>query len=141
MKNTVKLPAVAKIPSQKLALPIMTIPGLKPPAPKPPAASEDDPTIDEVVDGLRTTFMERAKAEEKRVELVTDTEFWCCFCFETRAQKDAFLKALDLWKIGDKYINGFLAAKALGVDLGTGVRWPKAKRLSERLKKHVDDAG
>lgn len=118
-------------------LPMMTIPGLRPPKVEGPI--KDDPTIEQVVEGVRTSFMERAKAEEKRVELVTDSEFWCCFCFETRTQKDAFLKALGLWEAGDKYVNGILAAKKLGIDLGKPVAWPEVRASSKRLQKLVDE--
>lgn len=135
----VKLPSMPKLPPTRLALPTISVPGLRPASP--PSPVEEDPTIEDVVDGIRTSFMERAKEEQARVELVTDTEYWACLCFESRAQKDAFLKALGLWSIGDKYINGIQAAKVLGVDLGAGVRWPKTKGLSDRLRKHVDDEG
>lgn len=129
----IPLPKLPKLP----VLPIITIPGLRPAKKPEPEAGAEDPTIEEVVSELKTSFMERAKAEDKRVQLVTDSEFWCCFCFENRAQKDAFLKALGLWEAGDKYVNGVLAAKKLGVDLGNPVAWPGVRPSSKRLQKLV----
>lgn len=128
----VALPKLPPLPP----LPTMTIPGLRPR--KEPEATAEDPTIEEVVDGIKSAFMERAKAEDKRIQLVTDSEFWCCFCFENRDQKDAFLKALGLWEAGDKYVNGILAAKKLGIDLGKPVAWPGVRPSSKRLQKLVD---
>lgn len=127
----IPLPKLPRLP----ALPTMTIPGLRPAKKTEP--EHEDPTIEEVVGGLKTSFMERAKAEDKRVQLVTDSEFWCCFCFENRVQKDAFLKALGLWEAGDKYVNGILAAKQLGIDLGNPVAWPGVRPSSRRLQKLV----
>lgn len=66
---------------------------------------------------LQQGFRNRAKAEAERFDLVTDSEFWCCFCFQSRDQKEAFLAALKLLPLGDKYIDGVRAAKELGIKL------------------------
>lgn len=129
-----KLPGLPKIPAMSLPpMPRISIPGL-PAQRKQKAAQQVDGQIQE----LRTAFMERAKDEEKRVELVTDTEYWCCLCFETREQKEAILQALGLLELGDKYLDGRQVARKLGVDPGAKVVWPKTKGLSERLKRHVE---
>ena len=39
-----------------------------------------------------------------------DSEYWVCFCFQTRAQKEEFLHAAKLIALGDKYIDGQKAA-------------------------------
>jgi hypothetical protein len=37
----------------------------------------------------RTTgFVERAKAEQKRFEMVTDTNYYAVMCFETKEQRE-----------------------------------------------------
>ena len=103
-----------------------------------PKAEEAIP-VEKKVAEIRTSFMARTQAEAKRVELVTDTEFWCCLCFETRDQKDAFLKAANLFDIGDKYLDGRQVAKRLGIDPGAKVQWPKTRAHSQRLEKHISD--
>lgn len=66
-------------------------------------------------------FRDRAKAETERFELATDTEYWCAIGFQSRRQKDAFLAALrerfGLADDGDKYLDGWEVAKALGIEL------------------------
>jgi len=42
-----------------------------------------------------------------------DTEHWFAVNFDDRAQKDAALKALGLFDIGDKYVDGREASRAL----------------------------
>ena len=77
--------------------------------------AEIDSTAD--LDALQSGFRKRAKDESRRFELATDTEHWFCVNFQTREQKDAFLKAMNLWAIGDKYLDGQLVADVLGVAL------------------------
>lgn len=69
------------------------------------------------LDELQAGFRKRAKDEGKRFEQATDTEYWACLCFQTREQKEAFLKALNLLAIGDKYLDGQEVARVLGVEL------------------------
>lgn len=62
-------------------------------------------------------FRARMKDDSSRKALATDTEYWACLCFQSRAQKDAFLQTLGLLVLGDKYIDGQRAAKMLGIEL------------------------
>ena len=100
-------------------------------------APEADAPVEKKVAEIRTAFMQRTKNEAARVELVTDTEFWCCLCFETRDQKDNFLKAAGLFDIGDKYLDGRQVARKLGIDPGAKIQWPKTRAHSQRLEKHI----
>ena len=68
-------------------------------------------------DALMSAFQKRAKEEEKRREIATDSEFWFAVCFQTREQKDQFLKNAGLIQIGDKYLDGVRVAKKLKVDI------------------------
>ncbi|WP_216364377.1 hypothetical protein [Pantoea coffeiphila] len=72
------------------------------------------------LDALQEGFRQRAKAEASRFELTTDSEYWCALCFQTREQKEVFLKALDLFTHGDKYLDGQLVAERLGIKLPEG---------------------
>ncbi|MBL8387001.1 MAG: hypothetical protein JNK17_02070 [Hydrogenophaga sp.] len=62
-------------------------------------------------------FKARAKAEQERFTLATDSEYWVAVCFQTREQKEHFLEVTKLLKAGDKYIDGALVAKVLGITL------------------------
>ena len=69
------------------------------------------------LDAVQKGFRDRIKNENNRFELSTDSEYWFAACFQTREQKEAFLKALDLLVYGDKYIDGRLLAEKLGIEL------------------------
>lgn len=69
------------------------------------------------LDALQKGFRDAIKREDKRFELATDSEYWFCVCFQSREQCNAFLKAMDLLEIGDKYLDGQEVAKKLGVKL------------------------
>jgi hypothetical protein len=66
-------------------------------------------------------FKARAKAEAERFELATDSEYWLAIGFQSRRQKEQFLRALAekfrLADDGDKYLDGWEVAKALGIPL------------------------
>ncbi len=69
------------------------------------------------LNAMQQAFKARAKQEARRFRDVTDSEYWVALCFQTREDKDRFLRALNLIQLGDKYIDGHKAAKLLGVDL------------------------
>ena len=69
---------------------------------------------------LQKGMRDRARQESKRFQDATDSEYWFCVCFLTRADKEAFLKALSLDDIGDKYLNGHEVAKRLSIQLSEG---------------------
>ncbi len=73
---------------------------------------------------LESAFMQRAKREGDRFELATDSEYWVAVCFQSRGQKEQFLAGLariakraGVEVDGDKYIDGWDVAKALGIAL------------------------
>lgn len=85
------------------------------------ALEPDTRRVDEVMaadlNEMQLAFRARAKQEKERMEKATDSEYWFCVCFQSRAQKNAFLAGAGLAVIGDKYLDGTLVAQALGVDL------------------------
>ena len=89
------------------------------------ADESDDETAeqhaDRVLSEAEQAFKDRAKAEQKRFELATDSEYWLAMCFQSRQQKEDFLAALreklGLKDDGDKYLDGWEVAKALGIQL------------------------
>lgn len=68
---------------------------------------------------LQEGFAKRAKAEKDRFTKATDSEFWFAVCFESREEKEAFLKAamVNTRMLGDKYIDGRKLAQVLGVEM------------------------
>jgi hypothetical protein len=66
---------------------------------------------------IQKGFMARNKAEQERFQLATDSEYWCCLVFQSREQKEQFLRAMKWMVHGDKYIDGVKVAKSLNVDL------------------------
>lgn len=45
----------------------------------------------------------------------TDSEYWFCVCFQSREQKEEFLRKAGLFEHGDKYLNGEFVADKLGI--------------------------
>ena len=62
---------------------------------------------------MEQAYRDRARAEDKRFTNATDSEFWFAVCFRDRAEKDAFLAEFGVGRLGDKYVDGALLAKAL----------------------------
>ncbi len=66
---------------------------------------------------LQASFRERKEKEQARFVDATDSEYWTCFCFQNREQKETFLRALGLIHLGDKILDGMKAAQVLKVAL------------------------
>lgn len=66
---------------------------------------------------LQQGFRDRAKREAERFRLATDSEYWLAVCFKTREDKEKFLRNAKLLGIGDKYMDGYAVAQALGVPM------------------------
>lgn len=69
------------------------------------------------LDAVDRTFKARAKTEADRFVAATDSEYWFAVAFETRAQKEAFLKAMQWIKQGDKYLDGVELARLMKIAL------------------------
>lgn len=69
----------------------------------------------EELTALEQGYRDRAKNEADRFKRATDSEYWFAVCFTSRAEKEAFLLASGLDRLGDKYIDGNQAAAILNV--------------------------
>ena len=69
------------------------------------------------LDAMTVAYRGRKTAEDARFNLATDTEYWLAICFETREQKEAFLRASRTAALGDKYIDGKRFAAMLKISL------------------------
>lgn len=96
------------------------------------AAEPQEPPVQAATDAVaayKSAFQLRAKSEQRRLTLSTDSEYWVCVCFETREQKEAFLKRMKLADLGDKHIDGIEVARRLGVPFSKEERvtWPRRR--------------
>jgi hypothetical protein len=69
--------------------------------------------VNEVLSG----FKARARQEDQRFEDATDSEYWVCLCFQTRDQKEEFLRKKGWLDLGDKYLDGMMVAEEEGITL------------------------
>jgi hypothetical protein len=105
-----------------------------------PAGEIEQATADELSE-LLGGFKARAKAEQKRFELATDSEYWFAVCFQTREQKDAFLEAVDWYQHGDKYLDGAFVAKQLNIKLPSADVPYNTGRVDRRLEQLTNEEG
>lgn len=83
---------------------------------------------------IQSAFMKRATQENKRFEEATDSEYWVALCFQTREQKDKFLKNAGWLAFGDKYIDGRKIAKLLKVPIPeTNVKYNTSSKADRKL--------
>jgi hypothetical protein len=68
-------------------------------------------------EGVKTAFLQRSKAERARFVAATDSEYWFAVCFQSREQKEAFLRAMKWLGYGDKYLDGTKVARRQGISL------------------------
>lgn len=126
-----KLP---RIQAPKVALPKFSIPkiDLGVARKKKPADVIEEQEVQ--LNEMQQAFADRRKNEQARMELATDSEFWVAVCFQTREQKEAFVSAIGLLAEGDKYLDGMLVSKAMGIDLQRVNLERKTRSLSPHLK-------
>jgi hypothetical protein len=88
---------------------------------KPSPAPAKGPTTEEIMSNdlkeLQSGFAKRLKEETNRFLTTVDSEYWFCLCFDTREQKEAFLKATGWIDKGDKYLDGVEIAAGMGIQL------------------------
>lgn len=97
-----------------------------------------DPATPEAPAGpVLQAIREREKAQRDDYVAATDSEFWIAVCFETREQKEEFLRRLALLDLGDKYLDGLEVAKRLGIPLESKRPKLRGARPKERLRKLV----
>lgn len=66
---------------------------------------------------VQTAFYKRRDKTSQKSFAHADTEYWFAAIFETRDQKDHFLRAIGLYDEADKYIDGRSLAEHMGVEL------------------------
>lgn len=100
-------------------------------APVMPWTNDELPPPDvEKAEKTKTKYRDDGKREKENFRRATDTEYWCCFCFQTREQKEEFLSNSGLAAVidADKYLDGQAAADVLKIKLTKDLRkWPNAQ--------------
>jgi hypothetical protein len=81
------------------------------------------------IDSLSKGFLDRMKKEASRRDDAVDTEHWVAICFQTRGQKEAFLRALGWLEHGDKYLDGRVLAAQLGMTLPPDPEWSNPRSI------------
>lgn len=68
--------------------------------------TETEQVAEAEVNEILSAFRERAKKEAQRVEDVTTSEYWLCFCFDGQEAKHEFMRLWGLAFEESKYVNG-----------------------------------
>jgi len=79
-------------------------------------------------------FKDRARKEEARFIDAVDTEHWVCLCFQTREQKEEWLRKTGLAELGDKYLDGMRVADEMGITLTSPVPPMPKLRIDKRFE-------
>lgn len=99
-----------------------------------PTGTVEEETNVEVSETLKA-FREATAGESKIFEDTTDSEYWICICFQSRNQKEAFLKAVEWFEHGDKYLDGKWVAKKMGVEIpAASTRFIEEERANRLVK-------
>ena len=85
------------------------------------------------INSLKAAFIERSDKENARYTQAVDSEYWFAVCFQSREQKNEFLKASGLHLWGNKYLDGKHVAAKLGIALPASIPSRPLKKLDPKL--------
>jgi hypothetical protein len=88
---------------------------------------------DKLVDEAFASIHAGRKQQQEAIELANDSEFWCAMYFQTRDQKEEFLRRMGWLDIGDKYLDGQVLAKVQGIELPERPAKYKVGKLDKKL--------
>jgi hypothetical protein len=94
------------------------------PARLPPPGSLERMAQEEV-DEIAQSFRQRMQRENRRLDFVLDSDYWCCLVFQSSEQLLAFLNATGWRRLGERYIDGLAVARAMNIDLPPAPAWPR----------------
>jgi len=75
---------------------------------------------------------ERKRQMQERFRVANDTDYWFAMCFQSREQRDEFLRLTGWAAPGEKYLSGLKVAQVLGVEIGVIELDPKPLRGKPR---------
>lgn len=106
--------------------------------------AETKEALEEVGQALDAAADTRGSASKEKnfYDEMFDSEFWVALCFQSRAQKEAFLRGIghDLVVEGDKYLDGIELAKRLKVPLPEAIKLIKSKPKYVEITAEKDEA-
>ena len=91
------------------------------------------------ISALKAAFIERSDKENARYTQAVDSEYWFAVCFQSREQKNEFLKASGLHLWGNKYIDGKHVAAKLKITLPASLPSKSLKKLDPKLSALVKE--
>jgi hypothetical protein len=110
----------------------------------PPIAATDTEQIAnrEVVD-MMTMIKENRKNNAERFRDIEAGEFWFCVCFQSRSQKEDFVKMLlerypGHDNFGDKYVSGLELAEMLDIPVTPIILGVKKSRLAPKSLRETE---
>lgn len=98
-----------------------------------PALDNAEAEAKEETSAVLQGFADRKKAEATRQAYAEDGEFFTCLVFQSKDQRDAFIKALNLRPEDPQYLDGQAIAKALNIDLPAPAGKPTLPRIDKDL--------
>jgi hypothetical protein len=91
------------------------------------------------IKAVETAFAQRAKIEARRFTVTVDSEHWLCISFDTREQKQSFIKATGWGSLeggGWKYLDGVELCRKLGIPIPATP--PELSFITEKRDKTLD---
>lgn len=82
-----------------------------------PSVAEAEAQAVAEVEQVANAFRTGEKEQDQRFDDATDSEYWFALCFQTREQKEEFLRKMRWIDFGDKYLDGMTCARASGITL------------------------
>lgn len=80
-----------------------------------PVTGDLQTDADAEISATRAALRESDRKQREAITLAVDSEFWFAVVFQSRAQKEAFLAALDWLALGNKYLDGLELCRKLGI--------------------------
>jgi hypothetical protein len=81
-----------------------------------PDTGDVQKNADQEMSAVEQEIERNRAASEERFRVAADPEFFFCVCFQSRDQKEEFLKNIGwLDELGDKYLNGLEVARRLEI--------------------------
>lgn len=107
-------------------------------------ATSVEETANQEVDDMMAQIREDRKSNAERFRDIEGGEFWFCVCFQSRSQKEEFLKKLmDKFdpgnnSFGDKYVSGLELAALLGIPVEPIFLEAKKSRLAPKSMRGIE---
>ena len=101
-------------------------------------AKEDEPVPieQEAIASLteaQSNMKKQIDAQRNKFVRAVDSEYWIAICFQSRQQKEQFLRNAGIDHLGDKYLSGAQVARKLKVKLDKVEKIKEPKKPNKKL--------